>query len=1114
MRVNLKKYDVANALRLMVSLLYVCATLTLNAQNQSFCGTVGGGPGSIGPIPPNFQGNNPPSGPFYIRVYPHVIRMPDGSGGQTDEAIDAAFARLAADFNPHNIFFVRACDVIDVNVSEGDYFDFNIWCDLWGNQLFQHNDGIDMFFCSEDVTNNAGGIAADIPSKTLWVGGTWPIGQGAPWNAAVSPIISHEMGHCLGLWHTFHGTIPEIGIDCQGGTTVDPNACCELVNGSNSASCGDYVTDTDADPLRWFQFFTNNPPCAGGLGWLQINDFLNCMTQDPNTFERFDFNGQLYTPLLDNTMSYNQSLLCLTGFTDGQGERMRQVIAISPILQACLVQPDMVDVIINTNTTWTTANTPNNGDFLIEGNLTIMGGATLTINSGVRIRFGENSKLVVRPNARVRLSGTLTSMGCSQTWIGVEVQGSAAIPPQSQYVVNGVRAQGRLEGLTGSVIENAQTAAKLYGPTAAFAGGQISCNGTTFRNNILGVDFANYLNFWPFAGSQLGQPRNYFGSISRCVFVTDDDYPHTAPFNSFIYMSGVNGINIAGTGFANQRDIEGNSIDDWGYGIQSVDAGFTVTSSANGIVFPPTSYTFSGFSGLGYAIQAQTSTVNRPYVVRQTNFDLNFVGIRNWSVDGVTILFNNFNLADLPSTEPTSDAVGIIFETDVSGFTCEENEFLKTGGGDNIEAIGTISINTGDQHKQIRRNTYTGLNIGNLANQQNAYIDDPNDPSDDGTFQGLYYDCNRNFNTEGIIGIDFSVPDGIIRPRQGLETTLPNGTIGYRAAGNRFSYTAIDFSNFGAAINYYYDPLSANHQPLTTQGNVSILMAKDNTCTQSFCEPPCRNDEELVGIKSDYYVKKNSLAALDASMGTNPTEQQKATRSYYQCNMDQAAYMVALHIMYDTVHYNHDSLRTWVANMNSIEGDLWLANDYLSTGAVAQANAILDAMSAKHHLDFQKQADIADVKAIANAIAGQDASNLNETALQIIKPIALGTDGFARGWARRLLTQHGWHFAPEYVKYGEGSQERSQGNTDRFDSDNLKIQPNPASDHVLFTMPDHAEDATLRIFDLNGKTIRSYTDMEGGSIVNWQTGDAPSGIYLYHFTSKGKIHSGKILLNK
>ena len=606
--------------------------------------------------------------------------MLDGSGGQTDEAIEAAFARLAADFNPHNIFFVRECDVIDVPVSPEDYDD-NIHCDLWLNPLFQHGNGIDMFFGPPE-SPNGGGVAMNIPSKALWVSGTWTNGQGAPWNVAVSPVISHEMAHCLGLWHTFHGTIPEIIPDCQGNITTDPNECCELVNGSNSSSCGDYVTDTDADPLRWFQFFTNNPPCAGGLGWSHINDFLNCMTQNPNTFERFDFNGQLYTPLLDNTMSYNQSLLCLTGFTDSQGERMRQIIAISPVLQACRVQPDLVDVTITTPTTWTAANTPNNGDFLIEGNLTIMGGATLTINSGVRVRFGENSKVVIRPNARVRLSGTLTSMGCSQTWIGVEVQGSAAIPPQSQYVVNGVRAQGRLEGLTGSVIENAQTAAKLNGPTAAFAGGQISCSGTTFRNNTVGVDFANYLNFWPFpfpAGQQ-NQPRNYFGSFSRCAFVTDNDYPHTTPFNSFIYMSGVNGVNIAGTTFANEREIEGNSIDDWGYGIQSVDAGFIVTSSPNGMVFPPTSFTFSGFSGLGYGIQAQTSVVPRPYIVRQTNFDRCFVGIRNWSVDAATILFNNFNLGDLPSTVPTGDQVGLIFETDVSGFTCEENEFTRVAG--------------------------------------------------------------------------------------------------------------------------------------------------------------------------------------------------------------------------------------------------------------------------------------------------------------------------------------------------------------------------------------------------------------------------------------------------
>jgi hypothetical protein len=102
--------------------------------------------------------------------------------------------------------------------------------------------------------------------------------------------------------------------------------------------------------------------------------------------------------------------------------------------------------------------------------------------------------------------------------------------------------------------------------------------------------------------------------------------------------------------------------------------------------------------------------------------------------------------------------------------------------------------------------------------------------------------------------------------------------------------------------------------------------------------------------------------------------------------------------------------------MNSVESDLWLANHFLASGSSQLANNVLDAMPAKHQLTAEKQADILDVKVIANAIAGQDPNNLIEATLQTLQPIALGSDGWARGWARRLLTQHGWHFAPEYVK--------------------------------------------------------------------------------------------------
>ena len=53
--------------------------------------------------------------------------------------------------------------------------------------------------------------------------------------------VAHEMGHCLGLYHTHNGT-------------GDNNGTPELVNGSNSSTAGDYITDTPADPNRWNGF--------------------------------------------------------------------------------------------------------------------------------------------------------------------------------------------------------------------------------------------------------------------------------------------------------------------------------------------------------------------------------------------------------------------------------------------------------------------------------------------------------------------------------------------------------------------------------------------------------------------------------------------------------------------------------------------------------------------------------------------------------------------------------------------------------------------------------------------------------------------------------------------
>ncbi len=210
-----------------------------------------------------------------------------------------------------------------------------------------------------------------------------------------------------------------------------------------------------------------------------------------------------YQPDMNNIMAYVHPD-CMTRFTPGQGRRMKNTIKMTPVLQACLVTaPPLgtsagINVIINKNTVWTPAA---NSSVLITGDLIVESGATLTIEQGVRVTFLKNSHLIIQPNARVRLSGVLTSAAAcnNDIWQGVEVWGNQTAT--SQYAIGGVRGQGILEGRPGSLIENAETAVKLYNrQDFRGRGGQIYCTGTTFKNNAIrrntysGMQYANLAN--------------------------------------------------------------------------------------------------------------------------------------------------------------------------------------------------------------------------------------------------------------------------------------------------------------------------------------------------------------------------------------------------------------------------------------------------------------------------------------------------------------------------------------------------------------------------------------------------------------------------------------------
>jgi hypothetical protein len=141
-----------------------------------------------------------------------------------------------------------------------------------------HSNAIDVYLLSPNDTYSR---AVDIPGIALAVGGSY----------AGTSVLSHEFGHCLGLFHTHSGR------GCN-----DYANCAENIDESNCTTCGDLVCDTPADP------------CLSG------NVNTNCeYIGDPS-----------FSPDVRNIMSYAPPV-CLNDLTNGQTIRIHSTISSNSI---------------------------------------------------------------------------------------------------------------------------------------------------------------------------------------------------------------------------------------------------------------------------------------------------------------------------------------------------------------------------------------------------------------------------------------------------------------------------------------------------------------------------------------------------------------------------------------------------------------------------------------------------------------------------------------------------------------------------------------------------------------------------------------------------------------
>ncbi|MDQ3191219.1 MAG: zinc-dependent metalloprotease [Bacteroidota bacterium] len=301
---------------------------------------------------------NRSSSTMLFPIKAHIIRTSAGGGGLTDAQLYAAIDIMNDYYINSNMQFYL-CDGINY-IHDSNFYNFDKADESTLASLHEVSGLINIYFANS-VTSNGSALCG----YAYYPGGPDRILM-ANSCAVNGSTLSHEMGHFFYLVHTHGGS--------------NTNLTSELVNGSNCSSAGDYLCDTQADPM-----LSNS----------------NVSTQCNYTGTTVDANGDLFVPNPTNIMSYSRKT-CRTLFTQDQYDRIEYTATFDRNYFAC----STVNVVTSTVNTQLCVENAFSVNYQVSNNLNPGNEFTAELSNS----FGNFSNPSVIGSLQSTTSGTISAI--------------------------------------------------------------------------------------------------------------------------------------------------------------------------------------------------------------------------------------------------------------------------------------------------------------------------------------------------------------------------------------------------------------------------------------------------------------------------------------------------------------------------------------------------------------------------------------------------------------------------------------------------------------------------------------------------------------------------------